>query len=53
MEKRSATNPFIAEVCTHYPQKKLADTERNSRKWLGQSMKDDCRCGDCFYCDGD
>ncbi len=45
------TNPFIAESCSHYPKKLLADVVRNARVWLGLPMQRPCDCGDCFYCD--
>jgi len=52
---RYPKNPFIEEVCEHYPQR-IADSDRNARVWLammGRSPAEDCECGDCFYCDGD
>ena len=46
-------NPFIAEVCEHYPDPFAVRSTAAFRDDKGKLRRAKvCDCGDCFYCDG-
>ncbi len=41
---RYASNPFIAETCSHYPEAFAVGSTAGKKT---------CDCADCFYCDNE
>ncbi len=47
-------NPFIAEVCEHYPERFAVGHPVTRRERDGHERPlRNCVCADCFYCDGE